>query len=222
MKKQLIIFGTSQIAEMAHYYFTQESTQYEVKGFTCDHEHIKEDSFLGLPIYPFERLSKTHPPDMYDLFIATSYNKLNKLREEKYLSAKSLGYNLASFISKDIYIAKNVMIGENVFILEDNTIQAFSSIGDNVFLWSGNHIGHHSVIKDHTFISSHVVISGGVSIGSNCFVGVNATIRDHITIEDRNIIGAGSLILENCAEGGLYTANSSVRSKVPSSRVRNL
>jgi sugar O-acyltransferase (sialic acid O-acetyltransferase NeuD family) len=221
MKKSLIIFGTSQIAEMAHYYFTQEDS-YDVKGFTCDGEYIKEESFLDLPIYPFEDLSNKCPPNSYELFIAISYNKLNMIREEKYNAAKSMGFSLASYISKKAYIAHNVSIGENAFILEDNTIQAFASIGNNVFLWSGNHIGHHSKIMDHTFVSSHVVISGGVKIGSNCFIGVNSTIRDHIVIEDRNIIGAGSLILENCAEGGLYTTSASLRSKVPSSRIRNL
>ena len=48
---------------------------------------------------------------------------------------------------------------------------------------SGNHIGHHSVIRDHAFISSHVVVSGRVEIGEQCFVGVNATLRDHIRLE---------------------------------------
>ena len=38
-------------------------------------------------------------------------------------------------------------------------------------LWSGNHIGHHSVIEDNVFVSSHVVISGGVTIGDGCFLG---------------------------------------------------
>lgn len=55
-------------------------------------------------------------------------------------------------------------IGENVFLLEDNTIQPFVSIGNNVTLWSGNHIGHHSTIHDHCFLASHIVVSGGVVI----------------------------------------------------------
>jgi acyl-[acyl carrier protein]--UDP-N-acetylglucosamine O-acyltransferase len=54
------------------------------------------------------------------------------------------------------------------FVLEDNTIQPGVRIGDDVTLWSGNHIGHDSVIADHCFISSHVVVSGWVRIGSYC------------------------------------------------------
>ena len=89
-------------------------------------------------------------------------------------------------------------------------------------LWSGNHIGHHSVIKDHCFISSHVVISGGVEVGEQCFIGVNSTLRDHIKIGDRCVIGAGSLVLANAEADGVYIGSATERSRVPSSRLKNI
>jgi UDP-3-O-[3-hydroxymyristoyl] glucosamine N-acyltransferase len=91
-------------------------------------------------------------------------------------------------------------------VLEDNTIQPGVRIGDDVTLWSGNHIGHDSVIADHCFISSHVVVSGWVRIGSYCFLGVNATLRNSITIAPRTLIGAGAVILADTVEGGVYVA----------------
>ena len=89
-------------------------------------------------------------------------------------------------------------------------------------LWSGNHIGHHSVINDHTFIASHVVVSGGVEIGEQCFVGVNATLRDRIIIGDRCVVGAGALLLSDAAPEGVYIGTVTERSKVPSTRLRSI
>ena len=221
MKKQLIIFGCGDIAQLAHFYFSTDS-EYEVVAFTIDEAYLAEKTFCNLPVIAFEEISKYYAPDQYDLFIALSYSKLNKIRKGKYFAVKALGYKIASYISSHATVLNNGRIGENCFILEDNTIQPFVTIGNNVTLWSGNHIGHHSTIKDHCFISSHVVVSGGVEIGEQCFIGVNATLRDHIKVGERSVIGAGSLLLSDCESDGVYIGLASERSKVPSTRLRDI
>lgn len=221
MRKPLVIFGSGDIAQLAHYYFSTDSN-YEIVAFTVDANYIKESEFCGLPVVAFEDVAKNYPPDSYDFFIALSYSKLNAVRKEKFLAAKEMGYKLVSFISSRATVLNEGRIGENCFIFEDNTIQPFVTIGNNVTLWSGNHIGHHSVIHDHTFIASHVVISGGVEIGEQCFVGVNATLRDHIKIGDRCVVGAGALLLADAAPEGVYIGTATERSKVPSTRLRGI
>lgn len=221
MKKPLVIFGTGDIAQIAHLYFNADS-DYEVVAFTADKDYIVEPRFCGLPTVAFEDITKLYPPESYTVFVALSYSKLNSLRKEKYLAAKALGYQIASFISSRANILNQGKIGENCFIFEDNTIQPFSSIGNNVTLWSGNHIGHHSIIGDHTFIASHAVVSGGVRIGEQCFIGVNATLRDHIKIGDRCVIGAGALLLADTEPEGVYVGVATERSKVPSTRLRKI
>lgn len=221
MKKQLVIFGTGEIGQLAHFYFKTDSN-YEVAAFTVDGEYITEPSLDGLAVVPFENLKSQFPPDKFDLFVALSYSKLNAVRKEKYLAAKALGYHLASYISSRATVLNNGAIGENCFILEDNTIQPFVTIGNNITLWSGNHIGHHSTIEDHTFIASHIVVSGGVQIGEQCFIGVNATLRDHINIADKCVIGAGTLLLGDAEANGVYIGTATERSKVPSTRLRGI
>ena len=202
--KKAIIFGTGSIAELAHFYLTNDS-EYEVAAFTVDKQYIEEDGFIDLPLVPFEDVETIYDPRNYEMFIALSYASLNKIRENKYNESKNKGYILLSYISsKAINFSQS--IGDNCFILEDNTIQPFVEIKNNVTLWSGNHIGHHSIIESHNFIASHAVISGHCNIKSNSFIGVNATIRDGITIENENIIGAGSLILKNTKEKEVYAA----------------
>ncbi|WP_028448701.1 acetyltransferase [Chitinibacter tainanensis] len=219
MKEKLVIFGSGDIAQLAHYYFSTDS-KYEVVAFTLDADYISEEEFCGLPVVPFENISDEYPPNSYAMFVAIGYSKLNAIRKEKYLAAKMKGYKLASFISTHTTVLNEGRIGENCFIFENNTIQPFVTIGNNVTLWSGNHIGHHSVIHDHTFIASHAVISGGVEIGEQCFIGVNATLRDHIKIGVRCVIGAGALLLADAAPEGVYIGSATERSKVPSTKVR--
>lgn len=221
MTKPLVIFGSGEIAQLAHYYFSADS-DYEVAAFTVDADYIQEDTFCGLPVIAFEEVANKYPPSQYDFFVALSYSKLNTVRKEKYLAAKALGYHLTSFISSHATVLNEGRIGENCFIFEDNTIQPFVTIGNNVTLWSGNHIGHHSTIKDHTFIASHVVISGGVEIGEQCFIGVNATLRDHIKIGDKCVLGAGTLLLGDTEPEGVYIGTATERSKVHSERLKRI
>lgn len=221
MKKPLIIFGSGEIAQLAHYYFSTDSN-YEVVAFTVDAAYITATEFCGLPVVPFEELANLYSPDSHEIFVALSYSKLNQLRKEKYLAAKALGYQIASYVSSHATVLNDGRIGDNCFILEDNTIQPFVTIGNNVTLWSGNHIGHHSTIHDHCFIASHVVISGGVDIGESCFIGVNATLRDHIKVGEKCVIGAGALLLADAEPEGVYIGPATERAKVPSTRLRKI
>jgi sugar O-acyltransferase (sialic acid O-acetyltransferase NeuD family) len=156
------------------------------------------------------------------MFVAIGYTKVNKLREQKYHEAKALGYQLASYISPLATVFDNVVIGDNCFVFEDNTLQPFVTIGNNNVLWSGNHVGHHTVIGNHCFITSHTVISGRCTIGDNCFIGVNATLRDHLNIGKHCVIGAGTVLLKDAADSQVFIAQSTEASTVPSHRLRGI
>jgi len=200
---KLVIFGAGDIARLAHYYFTRDS-QHQVAAFTVDRQYRHDDAFLGLPLVDFEAVSGRYPPAEYEMFVAISYAKMNQVRAEKYSRAKELGYHLASYVSTRCSFLSDHPVGENCFILEDNTIQPFVQIGNDVTLWSGNHIGHDSVICDHVFIASHIVVSGHVTVGEYSFIGVNATLRNSITIAPHTLIGAGAVIMKDTVERGVY------------------
>lgn len=220
--KPIIIFGLGDAAQLARFYFERDSGR-TVAAFTVDANYVPEDGrFEGLPVVPFEKVAAALPPASHDLFVALGYSRLNGLRKEKYLAAKALGYQLPSYVSSRASVLNGSAIGDNCFILEDNTVQPFSVIGNNVTMWSGNHLGHHSVIGDHCFLASHIVVSGRVDIGEACFIGVNATLRDHITIGERSIIGAGTVILGDVAPEGVYIGHATERSPVPSTRLRKI
>lgn len=221
MRKPLVIFGIGDYAQLAHFYFDRDS-EYEVSAFTVDASYAQEDTFCGRPVIPFDEVVKHYTPEKNEMFVALGYTKLNLIRKEKFLEAKSLGYRLASYISSRANVLNDGRVGENCFVFEDNTIQPFVSIGNNVTLWSGNHIGHHSKIGDHCFVASHAVVSGYVEIGEQCFIGVNATLRDHIKVGERCVIGAGALLLADAEPEGVYMGNATDRSRVQSTRLRGI
>jgi sugar O-acyltransferase (sialic acid O-acetyltransferase NeuD family) len=201
----LVIFGTGDIARLAHHYFSTDSP-HRVVAFTVDGAFRTADTFLGLPVVPFDAVTTSYPPAAHAMFVAVSYAGMNEVRATKYAEARALGYELVSYVSSRCSFLTQVPPGDNCFVLEDNTVQPFVTIGNDVTLWSGNHIGHDSVIGDHCFVSSHVVVSGHVEVGSHCFIGVNATIRNNVRLGDHTLVGAGALIMKHTAPRSVYVA----------------
>jgi len=128
---------------------------------------------------------------------------LNKFRERIYNIGKQKGYNFYTYISSKANVFTDY-IGENCFILEDNTIQPYTKIGNNCVLWSGNHIGHHSIIEDHVFITSHTVISGMCLIKKYCYLGVNSSLKDNIVLEEGSVIGMSASVTKNTDGNSIY------------------
>lgn len=212
--KDVVIFGLGDIAELTKFYFDTDSLL-KVVAFSVDEQYLNSKSFCGLPVVDWKSLIEHFPPERYSLFVAVGYNDMNRLREIKYYEGKKMGYDYVNYVSSKASIFTD-KIGENNFILEDNTIQPFVEIGNNNIIWSGNHIGHHSRIGNHNFISSQVTISGRVEIKDNCFLGINSSIKDHITIECFSLIGAGTWISKNTEEYGVYSIPSSKKQEAKS------
>lgn len=204
--KKVIIFGVQDFAELAWYYLTHDS-DYEVIGFTVNEQYLPSTREInGLPIMAFEGIEKIYPPEEFAMFAPMSPKGMNKLRESIYNNIKAKGYSLISYISSKATMFNNP-IGDNCFILEDNTIQPFTTIGNNVVLWSGNHIGHHSEIMDHVSFTSHVVMSGHCKIEPYCFLGVNSTLRDGITLAEGTLVAMHSSVLKDTQSWGVYVGS---------------
>jgi sugar O-acyltransferase (sialic acid O-acetyltransferase NeuD family) len=218
---KIVVFGISQLAELAHFYLTHDSP-HDVVAFTVDRAWLQDETWKGLPVVPFEDVEAHFPPGEYQMFIPMSFKKMSHNRAEKFHAAKEKGYRLISYVSSKATTWPDLDIGENCFIFEDNTIQPFVKIGDNCVLWSGNHIGHHTTIKDHVFITSQVVISGCCVIEDHCFFGVNATIRDETVVARETLVGAGALILRDTHEFELYKAEGTKPAAIKSNQIRSI
>lgn len=209
---KVVIFGIQDFAELAHYYLENDS-DHEVVAFSVNKEFLPESKvFKGLPIVAFENIEEEYPPVDFDFFAPMAPQRMNRLREEVYNNIKAKGYKLISYVSSKATLFDN-SIGDNCFILENNTIQPFTEIGNNVVLWSGNHIGHHGEIADHVLFTSHVVLSGHCKIEKYCTLGVNSTIRDGLTIAEGTFVAMGASIIRNTEPWSMYKGNPGVKSE---------
>lgn len=202
---KIIIFGTGEIAELAYYYFTNDS-KYEIVAFVADDEYVSKSTFKGLPLVGISKVCNLYPPNKYKAHVALSYNKLNRIREEKYNLMKNLGYNLVNYICSKSVTWSDLNIGDNCFILENQTIQPTVKIGNNVMIWSTNHLGHNCQIDDHVYLASGITISGHTKIGKRTFVGVNASFKDFITIEDDCFITMGAIVTKDIPKNSTVTS----------------
>ena len=204
---RIVIFGIGRGANVATRYFRDDSP-HEIVAYTVDDEYADRKEFMDRPVVPFSRIQEEIPPRECMMFVLLGFQRMNALRAEKFEQAKAKGYTLASYISSRILAVKPPDFGENCFILEGNVFNYDVKVGNNVVMWSGNHVGDLSVIEDHVFVSSHVVLSGEVTIGAYSFLGVNATISNYIRVGASCYIGANSLISQNTAPGAVYVNKS--------------
>ena len=96
--RPVVIFGTGELAQLAHYYFTHDSTR-QVAGFTVDSQYIESQEYLGLPLVANESLEASFAPENFDLFVAVGYRGLNSHRAERCAQARDRGYRLPSHVS---------------------------------------------------------------------------------------------------------------------------
>jgi sugar O-acyltransferase (sialic acid O-acetyltransferase NeuD family) len=200
---KIVIFGAGRGANVATRYFNDDSS-HEIVAYTVDDEYADRKEFMGRPIIPFSRIEKEIPPEQSQMFVLLGFQRMNALRAEKVAAAKAKGYSLASYVSSRILSWEKPKFGANCFILEGNVFNYDVSIGNNVVMWSSNHVGDLSVIEDNAFVSSHVVLSGEVTIGANSFLGVNATISNYVRIGARCYIGANTLIAQDTPPDSVY------------------
>ena len=217
---KIIIFGVRDLAELAYFYLTNDSL-HEVVAFSVNREYMPADCiFKGLPVIAFEEIEKKLTPKRYSFFAPMTHKGMNKERERIYNEIKIKGYNLISYVSSKATVFDNLIVGDNCFILEDNTIQPFVSIGSNTVLWSGNHIGHHSKIGDHVFITSHVVISGNCLIEPYCFIGVNAALKENIVLGEASFIAMCTSITNDTESFSIYSGNPAKKIDMSSLKIR--
>ena len=205
---KVVLFGTGRGADVA-FRFLKRDTDHEVCGFSTDLRYIERDTFHELPVVAFESVEQRFPPDQYKFLILLGYQRMNGLRAEKYLAAKAKGYSFISYINSQFYRAEDLNIGENCFILDNQSISLDVKIGNNVVMWSSNHVGDLSTIGDHSWLASHVTVAAEVNVQPYCFLGIGATIGNRLMLGERTFVGANALVASNTEENSVHVSSTS-------------
>ncbi len=200
---KLILFGNGRGADVA-YRFLSKDSPHNICAFTVDQKYISSETFRDLPIVPFENVEERYPPDEYRMLILLGYQGMNGLRETKFHEAKAKGYKLESYVASNIFRVEDIQVGENCFILDNQSISLDVSIGNNVVMWSSNHIGDMTHIADHAWVSSHVTVAANVEIGERAFLGIGATVSNSVKVAPGTFVGADRLITQNTEVDSVY------------------
>lgn len=209
-----MLFGAGPFASMAWYCLTHDGGQ-EVAGFTVDRAYLDASEVHGLPVRPFEELEAHFPPDRFALLLSLGPHGTNRLRRDRYLAAKALGFGFARYVSSRALTWPDLVIGEGSMLYEGAVVQPFARIGANSIVRSSVHVSHHVRIGDHCFIGAGACFGGLAVAGDRCFVGLNATIRDGVRLAEGSFIAAGAVVAEDTEPDGLYVG-------VPARRVKDL
>src|SRR4051812_11018557 len=100
---RLIIVGDGLFAEIAHEYFTHDSS-YDVVAFSVESAFKTRDELRGLPVVPFEDLERHYAPAEHSVHAALVYTQVNRLRTRLTAVAKHKGYVLASYVSSRAFV----------------------------------------------------------------------------------------------------------------------
>ena len=201
--EKIVIYGNGAVAFGMHHAF-KGRPNYEVVGFTVDRKSMNGDRYSGLPLIPFDLVKSTFPPETHRMFIAVGYVQANKIRRDRYLQSKEMGYRFPNFISPAAIAGSVVPMGDNCVVGNFTGIAATAKIGNNVWIGDGCIIGEDVVIGDHSYLSAGVAIGGFSSIGTCCYFGIRSTVRNKVSIGNDCVIGAGALMLEDAADGSVY------------------
>ncbi len=201
--QRIVIFGIGKGADTARRYF-ESDTRHEVVGYVVDREFLGTAKFNNRPVVAVEDAVKAFPPTEIVAFAPLGASRMNALRAEKYALLKSMGYAFISYVHSSNRIAGKCTVGENCFILENQSVNFDAAIGNNVVIWSGCQIGDRSQIHDHVFMAAHVVINGDVVIGESAYLGSNCNISNGARVARLSFIGANALITKDTEECSVH------------------
>jgi sugar O-acyltransferase (sialic acid O-acetyltransferase NeuD family) len=199
----IVIFGTGELAQVACYQL-QHDSEHDVVAFTVHERYISSSACMGLPVIPFEEITRTHPPETVGMFAMTGWKQMNAARMELFEVGKGLGYHFISYVASRAMTWPDLKVGANCFIQDGAMIQPFSEIGDNCQIRAGALIGHHVNIASHCFVGAGAQIGGGSKVEEFCVIGLGSVVRSTKKIARRCFIAAGAVVVSDTEENGVY------------------
>jgi acetyltransferase-like isoleucine patch superfamily enzyme len=215
----IVIFGTASISEVAKFYIEKYS-EHRIVGFTVDRAYWKAESFLGLPVVPWDAIEQRFPPTAVKLLGPLSYQRLNELRRDRHVEGKARGYGFATFVHPGSHVETSD-IGENCLILENNVIQPFVQIGDGVIIWTGCFIGYRSTLGDYCFLSAQAGLGDYVKLGKRSFLAGRAAVESRVEVGETCFLDTGVLIRTNLPAESVVRSRGSRVSRYRASRLKN-
>ena len=208
--KKILIFGTSDFAEVVFETISQDNPEIEILGFVLDDAFCNEENFCDKPVYKYSSLKNKFSPAEIGILVCIGYGKMNKNREEIFHRLQKDGWKIADYISKKA-VVRTENLGVGNIILDDADIGIKCKIGDGNIFYPGALFAHHSDAGNFNFFAIRSSVAGKVKVGNCCFFGNNCCTKDNINIADETLIGAGCYVSTDTEFGGVYVPNKMIK-----------
>lgn len=169
----------------------EENGNFRIYGF-LDAEKNAGAQYRGYRVLGTDALLEEYfKQGIRKAFITVGYMGKGNIRNRLYKRLKEIGYSLPNIIDKTSVIARDVVLGEGIFVGKRVVINSASKIEDMCIINTGAIVEHDCTVEAFSHISVGSVLCGGVKIGKATFIGANATVIQGKCVENNCIIGAG-------------------------------
>ena len=201
-KKYWAILGKGSISHLLLKIMINEGFKKEYfKGFLVTAKDSSNNLSLKIYSYNSELLSdqivKNEINDFSEVSIYCSigYSNMNKSRE---FACETLNRflpksQIKSFISKEAYIGKDVIIEDGCLILPKSIIEPTVKIKKGSVIWFGSQVCHHTIIYPYSWIAAASVIGAKCLIGERTFIAVGGIVPSGTNLAKGTLITAGSV-----------------------------
>lgn len=194
----------------------QQSKKYNKIAFLVNYDSIYKID--GIEYYKENEISyKRLLKEFSNIIVAIGDNKI---RLEKSLMLKRIGFNLETVIHPYSYVSKYAKIEEGCFIGANSVINAFAKVGKACIINTGSIVEHECVLGEGVHLSPNVSMGGQTRIGDLTWVCIGSCIAHKICIGKKVVIAAGSCVIKNVEDSVMvagvpgHIVNSTKNSKI--------
>lgn len=199
----VIIFGTGKLGQMV-YYLLRDQSEYQVVCFTADQQYCKDDTFLSLPLVPFEVIEEKYPPTNNKMLTVIGGLSDVKIREEMFHQAKEKSYQHINYVHPTVIVEGSIIMGENNIVFPYSILGFSGRMGNNNLIREKVYLGHDFHIFNHCFIGVGCEIGGESKINDLSYIAMGTTISNNIELQEGTFIGIGSLVLAGTEKNSRY------------------
>lgn len=202
--RKYLIFGTNGMAKDLCNFI--ESDGHKMAAYILDEKYIKENTFYGKEVIPYEKLAKRYSKDEITILVMIGYSKMNEIRRMILERCRLDGWNISSFIHSSV-LNRAKCIGNGNIIFPQVDLGSDAVIGDGNVISLRSVIGHDSVMGNYNYFAGSSHVCGAVKIGDHNFFGENCTIIDNLRMGNYNLIGAGVCLNKNIQNNTVAVVN---------------
>ena len=217
--KPVIIFGTGDFADVVSFVFLKNPDA-EIAAYTVNAEYIKEPSYHGRKLLPFEGIEEQFPPSDYDFVPGFIGKKMFTQREAIFRAIREKGYHIRNVIdpsaSVDILLpeggpaAAEQKVNGSADLPAGETGCADPASGkagcaDPPAMGEGNIILAHTSIEAHSRIGSGNIIWQNVVLPHHNVIGDFNNLAPSVSLSGYSRIGSHCFVGNNvCVKNRVY------------------